>query len=396
MLVNNFVSLRVVLFAYLLLSDVNGDNGEYYCRYNSVDSCSGNLHRYMQVSEANNPFQLPNWGSKVGEWFPLTTAYMGVFPVAADLDNDGDTDLILSSAAYTSSAESIVWLENIGSSAPAHDRFVLKHPNPFALVSSKRPIGGLFPGIHENSTNYHLNKLAVGDIDGDGDIDIVVAILESVVGSGSKRAPDIKGSTMRLLVNTGNSTVPSFALTPLDMDPFYAVNVWKKGQFDGGVSTPETSTTQVSNYQPNLVDIDFDGDLDLVIASHAPVEIRYYENVGTTTLARYEERYNVENPFDSLTHLDLNFYPNLLFIDIDNDADYDFLYSTWHGNIGLCQNVGSIRAAKFVCRYFLNDLKISYGVPLHGDFDGSGQGDRQRLRSRIQLPPRLRRVVEGI
>jgi len=135
-----------------------------------------------------------------------TTTYYNL-PAFADMDNDGDMDIIMSHIGV-----SIDYYENVGDvNAPS-----------FAA-----PVEGAF-GIGIIDTDV----MTLGDLDGDGDFDLIATTY---------------GGGVSFRENTGDASSPQFA-APV-ADPF-------------GISF-------ISNYVnfPSLVDIDADGDLDLFIGA---------------------------------------------------------------------------------------------------------------------------------
>ncbi|MEO0741889.1 MAG: T9SS type A sorting domain-containing protein [Bacteroidota bacterium] len=155
--------------------------------------------------------------------------------VFADLDDDGDLDLIGPTGARTSFGPTGVptYFENVGTpEAPVFEqRF--GDANPFDGVVS-------------------VNGFAFGDGDGDGDLDLVAGISDSFQ------------RTLRTYRNVGTPTAPRFVLLPIDRDPFGSV-------------------TGTDGLTPALVDLDADGDLDLAFGSDGN-GVRYFENVTNASV----------------------------------------------------------------------------------------------------------------
>ncbi|MEM6782182.1 MAG: T9SS type A sorting domain-containing protein [Bacteroidota bacterium] len=150
--------------------------------------------------------------------------------VFADLDDDGDLDLIGPTGARTSFGTTGVptYFENVGT--PEAPLFAQRfgEANPFDEIGS-------------------VNGFTFGDGDGDGDLDLVAGISDSFQ------------RTLRTYRNVGTPTAPRFVLLPIDRDPFGSV-------------------TGTDGLTPALVDLDADGDLDLAFGSDGN-GVRYFENV---------------------------------------------------------------------------------------------------------------------
>jgi hypothetical protein len=169
-------------------------------------------------------------------------------PVVVDLDSDGDLDLIVSDMRGYQT-----YFENIGSRS---------HPElaPGRLITvdgRKRAFGW-------------RNELAVGDIDGDGQIEIVsTAYMDRHVYC-FKPNPKQDDPTELKMINVGGLRLES-----------------------GEIILPEQGIKNNNgDYMLKLVDWDNDGDLDLFIGSL--YNIWYYENVGTKTAPKFRNHGKVQ------------------------------------------------------------------------------------------------------
>jgi hypothetical protein len=219
--------------------------------------------------------------------FGLTTTGDNLVPTFVDIDGDGDLDLF--TGQYFSGSD-ITYYENIGTAAaPA---FGPPQVNPFGLTSN----------------SYYATLLDFADLDGDGDQDAI--------------SGDYYGG-FSYLENTGTLTAPAFAAP--QPNPF-------------GL----TSLAYVA--EPNLVDLDNDGDLDL-LAGDLYGDFTYFENTGTPTAPAFAAAQ--ANPFGLA-----NFgggYLTFDLVDVDQDGDLDIFAGGYavYGDILFFENTGTSVAPAF-------------------------------------------------
>src|SRR3989338_119015 len=144
------------------------DDGDFdffqACYYGSID-----------YFENTGTPSAPVFAAPVTNPFGLTSALTLAAPAAADMDNDGDMDLLV--GAYSYYGGEIRYYQNTGTaSAPAFAAPVI---NPFGLTST-----------------YLLSIISVADIDGDGDTDILTG--------------EYYGNLI-YFQNTGSASSPAFA-----------------------------------------------------------------------------------------------------------------------------------------------------------------------------------------
>lgn len=229
----------------------------------------------------------------------------------ADLDADGDLDMIVGNKIEpTNQKTSLMFVfENVGSTTdPA---FVYKET--MDLIST-----------------YHHNP-AIADIDADGDLDFLI-------GKWNKE--------MALWRNDGSAEAYEFT----EVEPVY------------------TALTRGQNAAPVLVDLDNDGDYDLV-AGEASGSLNYWVNNGTPQAPAFE--------LVSDTWLDIDIgrrsFPT--FADLDGDGDQDMIVGSDLEGLFFFENTGTPESASFEARGTLDVDTQASAAPEFADIDGDGDLD---------------------
>ena len=305
-----------------------GDESHSNSAYPAVADLDGDNRIELIIGGFNGLLRYVNFGDSLHPVWTLDTTGLGyvssiigtdAWPAFADLDNDGDLDLIVGigeSFFGGPTAGITMGFRNIGTRTVPH--FVVDN----TLVAGIPDIG--------------LNSYPVlADIDNDGDFDLMF-------GRDTQ--------TMLCYLNTGSKTSPAWTSTP------------------GFVSGIETTTYWKV---PSLVDIDGDGDLDLVYGT-SDGTLFCYKNNGTKTspVFQYDPSYFQVVRTDGSG-------ATVSFADYDNDGDMDFISGDWLGKIQLFRNDGTKFAPKYT-RVTTNYGGIdvgSYSNPVFVDIDRDGDPD---------------------
>ncbi|HLE56539.1 MAG TPA: FG-GAP-like repeat-containing protein [Rhodothermia bacterium] len=303
---------------------------------------------------------------------PVETSGYNV-PVFADLDGDGDQDLVIGvlGGAFDpnrTSAENLYHLRNDAESG-------------FKLV-----------------TRRFLNMIDVGtesypvlvDLDADGDLDLVV----------SNKIDPLNPAASRLFVfrNTGSKVAPQFQEeTRIDLGAYYhyapafgdldddgdidmLLGTWNKGAAlfwnIGSREKPEfvehmpsfVTLTRGSNSAPELADMDDDGDLDLLVGE-ASGTLNYYRNDGSRSIPEFTL---VSDEFEGID-VGRRSVPRLL--DLDADGDLDLVVASESGETFFYRNEGTPSEHAFVLDEARTIQLPFFAVPTFGDLDGDGDLD---------------------
>ena len=214
---NPFSSIWAGKYSVPALADFDGD-GDY-------DAIFGG-EKLLLYAENEGNASYPSF-STTSFVYPLVDERCS--PAVADIDNDGDHDVVIGNKMGTLS-----YLENIGSKTKYH--FVQRsgHQNPFL-------------GIDVGSYSFPT----FGDLDGDRDLDLLI-------GSSSGALLYVK--------NVGTIAAPAFVEQRSDENPFFGI--------------------ELSSFAaPELFDIDDDGDPDLIVSTSDGAIHLYSNNVCVKTEA---------------------------------------------------------------------------------------------------------------
>lgn len=184
--------------------------------------------------------------------------------------------------------------------------------------------------------NGNTLRFEFADLDGDGDYDIMAG---EYYGDHS------------FYENTGTSSMPSFAAQ--QVNPFGLVSVNQQALL-------------------TMADLDNDGDLDLLDGVYYG-SLDYFENTGTAVAPVFAAAQI--NPF-GLTVVNDLVIP--VFVDLDEDGDYDVLSSVYYGDFYYFENTGTAAspayAAAVLNPFGLSDT-LDIVLPAFADLDDDGDQD---------------------
>jgi hypothetical protein len=297
-------------FSAIEFSDIDNDN--------DLDLFFGdafNLNMYL-FPNAGTPVQSDLY-YLTDQYLPLNTTGFN-HPTLADIDSDGDQDMVMG-VANAADLDNLWLLRNDGT--PDSAAFVVATEN---LISA----------IDIGSLSYP----AFGDIDADGDFDLLVGRFDG---------------TITLFENTGSPSLPE--LTKVT-DTAFGINISQHAV-------------------PELVDWDADGDLDILVGT-GPGYVQYWRNDGDSSVMQPV----LVDPQLAGIKVDQFAVPRAA--DLNDDGLPDLLVGEWDfnssANILLYENTGTPAFPSLVLRtHRLLPVQsfLDFTLPCVYDWDGDGRLD---------------------
>ncbi len=236
-------------------------------------------------------------------------------PAFSDLDRDGDLDFLISNKiepGETRTGRLFVY-ENTGSSTAPE-------------FQARGPVAG-FPDA------YHLAP-AFGDLDGDGDEDMLLGEWRDQIAYYRNDGPGAGGPSPRWML----------------------------------VDSVAARLTRGRNTTPHLADLDGDGDLDLLVGESSGA-INYYANVGGPRSPRFQL---VSDEFQGI---DVGRRSVPVTLDVDGDGDLDLIVGSEVSGLLLYRNEGSRTDPVFVETVPFPYQVPTFSAPAFADLDGDGLRD---------------------
>lgn len=357
------------------VADVDGDGAPDILIANGGDYSSAGSAEPLRVWR-----NLGNWSQNGTHCMEADPGFTGLarFVKVADVDGDGDLDLVTGGAWQT---QLKLYTQPGWTDASAQ--------LPQALTSA--------------------GDAEFGDVDGDGDLDLVIA--DWGAGNPGTNA----GGRTRLYLNDGHGTFTdatdqmpatlvrwSWDLELVDVDNDWDLDILVSskrsptqflfkndgtGHFTEGLDAlPHVS----NNYDFAAMDVDGDGDLDLATINDGPngTDLLFInKGDGTFTDETSSRVTGTANP-----GTDDN---AVVFVDADNDGDADMLVASLSGRDRLLVNDGSGHFTLSAVEATPDDTPGSLGIAV-ADLDGDGRPDVVQAQGEVDFPDKVQLATSAV
>jgi hypothetical protein len=282
-------------------------------------------------------------------------------PSIVDIDGDGRLDMFIGVLTGSSSTANFLYYRNAGTTG-AHQ---------FQLQTSD-----FLPSIDVGSAS----SPTFADIDNDSDLDLLVGSEDGKLTLYERRgASEFRFVTNSFVALPGLFNVsPTFGdftgdgvLELIVGDANGKVRLYRNS---GGWSEDTTfqlrSVSFGQNASPALVDIDNDGKKDLFVGTGGG-RISYYHNDGTSSTPNFVLQTNF------FLSVDVGDDAKPVFVDLDSDGDLDMIVGDRDGRLSYWRNNGNAYSPLFsaVPNFFAGVTAVIRSAPAFCDVDGDGRLD---------------------
>jgi Big-like domain-containing protein/VCBS repeat protein/FG-GAP repeat protein len=365
-----------------------------------ADSDHDGVNDGVEVAEGTDPTVAASTGKLFSAAHGITSTVDGPrAAVAADIDGDGDLDMV----AVSGNDQTLGWFKNLdgkGSFGPRQTISTLvtdawtvlavdldrdgdldvvsfaEFPGPLSWFENVDGVGGSWNSHVIDSTFASPYALAAADLDGDGDLDIL-STANTLSGPGvvwyENRLDEASADFAPLrIISTGQG--PAFSIVAADLDGDGDLDVlagdsldfltWYENTDGAGTFSPRAMIAAYG--QGNLcvaaADLDRDGDLDIIYVSADGYDTQWYENLGGGAFAVFPHFI-----------ADSSAAVSLQAVDLDGDGDLDLLEGEVGIPAGWYENLDGL--GTFGARQAISNTGGDTIRALAADVDGDGDLD---------------------
>lgn len=294
----------------------------------------------------------------------LTSGYNA--PAFGDLSGDGRLDLVMGvlGGAYNPNRTSVDNLYHLSRDASGEWTVRTRQLLPILDVGSES-----IPALVDVDGDGDLDLLLANKLDQADQTTSRIHIYENI---GSRSAPSLRGRGAldiagRYHLAPAGGDLDGDGRTDLLVGQWGASLAWYRRTSDGYAlaDSAVVTITRGSNTVPALGDLDADGDLDLLVGESSGW-LNFYRNVGDRRAPRFEQ---VSDEWAGI-RAGRRSAPAL--VDLDGDGDLDLLVGSERQGVALWRNTGTAAEPRFERDEAFAIPVTSNAVPAAGDLDGDG------------------------
>lgn len=377
--------------------DLDGD-GDF-------DILSGATNGQLYFFENIGTDESPNFTSVVGNPFGTTDVGTNSAPGVADLDGDGDLDImvgengggfhyfentifsvrilidqaivcegdeggITANVSDGTAPFTYAWDNGIAETTASLTELALGTYTVTVTDDNSEVVTAsitLTSGSTEANFNYSFDVYYQSDADPTPATEIAGAFSATPSGlviDSNTGAIDVSASTVGEYTVTHTTDLCDVSTTVIIVDEALA--------FAPKITNPFGLTDVGNHANPTFADLDNDGDQDLLVGE-VTGDFYYFQNTGTAELPSYSSPQ--QNPFGMET-IAMKDTPRPTLADMDGDDDFDIIVGFATGDYFYYENEGTVSAPSFKIPMNLSlTYKGAYATPFAADLDGDGDVD---------------------
>ena len=342
----------------LLANDLDPENsllsivgsGQYYTNLGKLEVFADGSFNYVSGSDSYGLDSVILGQEDRFTFYDISNETDDPFSVyAADLDNDGDIDVL--SASYND--DKVTWYENDGSGSFSSQNLItdqadgarnvyaadLDNDGDLDVLSASYIDDKIAWYENEGSGNFSSQKIITGqvnaassvysaDLDNDGDMDVLSASYDDDTIAWYENDGDGNFSSYEIITNMADG---AYCVYSADLDGDSDMDVlsasfnddkiaWYENDGNGNFSSQKVITYQADGARcVYSADLDNDGDMDVLSASSTDDKIAWYENNGSGI-------FTLTNTITYLADGARSVYS----ADFDNDGDLDVVSASYN------------------------------------------------------------------